>query len=115
MLTREAVRREIRPGVACCEVNRRGLDVIRQAGLGKHLEHRLGHGIRLQNHEPPWIESGDRTILAPGMVVTNEPGIYVPGSGGLRIIDTFLVTQGGNRLLGHYLQDMEPDDFTIDV
>jgi len=115
MLTRETVKERIKPGVSCRAVNRWGLDVIRQAGLGRYLRHRLGHGIGLQNHEPPWIEAGDETILVPGMVVTNEPGIYVPGSGGLRIIDTFLVTERGNRLLSHYLQDMEPDDRVISV
>lgn len=115
MLTRELVKKEIKPGALCCEVNRKGLDVVKEAGLGMYIKHRLGHGIGLQNHEPPWIESGDNTILAPGVVVSNEPGIYVPGHGGVRIIDTFLVTEEGNRLLSQYLSNMEVEDCVIPI
>jgi Xaa-Pro dipeptidase len=115
LATRELVKGEIQSGVTCSEVNRKGLQVIEEAGLGAYIRHRLGHGIGLQNHEPPWIESGDDTVLAPGMVVSNEPGIYVPGEGGIRIIDTFLVTEDGNRTLSQYLSGISGADCVIPV
>ena len=113
--TRETVKEEIRPGLRCSEVNRSGLRVIEEAGLSEYIRHRLGHGIGLQNHEAPWVEAGDDTVLAPGMVVSNEPGIYVPGSGGIRIIDTFLVSEDGNQLLSRYLSGTSVDDCIIPV
>jgi Xaa-Pro aminopeptidase len=82
----------IRPGTSCAEANRTCLDVIRQAGLEEYLRHRQGHGIGLGMHEPPWLEDGDATVLEPGMVVSNEPGIYVTGHAGYRISDSVLVT-----------------------
>lgn len=113
--TRERVKEEIGPGVPCAEVNRKGLRVIEQAGLDRYLRHRLGHGIGLQNHEAPWIAPGDDTLLAPGMVVSNEPGIYVPGNGGIRIIDTFLVTEDGNEILSEYLSTVSVGDCVMPV
>ncbi len=56
---------------------------IRNAGLGEYIKHRQGHGIGIQNHEPPWVEDGDTTVLAPGMVVSCEPGVYCPGQGAI--------------------------------
>ena len=89
----------IAPGVECREANRRCLDVIREAGLGQYLRHRQGHGIGLGMHEPPWLEDGDPTVLQPGMVVSNEPGIYIPGHAGYRISDSMLVTSAGSERL----------------
>lgn len=89
----------IRPGVECREANETCLSVIREAGLGEYILHRQGHGIGLGMHEPPWLESGDATVLREGMVVSNEPGIYVPGHAGYRISDSMLVTADGSRPL----------------
>jgi Xaa-Pro aminopeptidase len=89
----------IAPGVECREANRRCLDVIREAGLGQYLRHRQGHGIGLGMHEPPWLEDGDPTVLQPGMVVSNEPGIYIAGHAGYRISDSMLVTSTGSERL----------------
>lgn len=86
---------ELRPGVSCAEVNRSCLDVIRAAGLGVHLRHRQGHGIGVGMHEPPWLEDGDDTELQEGMVVSNEPGIYITGEAGFRISDSMLLTEDG--------------------
>ncbi|MEJ5943755.1 Xaa-Pro peptidase family protein [Pseudokineococcus basanitobsidens] len=98
----EAVRRAqgagaaaLRPGARCCDVNAACLAVIRDAGLGRHLLHRQGHGIGVGMHEPPWLEDGDPTVLEEGFVVSNEPGVYVPGHAGYRISDTMLVTADG--------------------
>lgn len=87
----------IRPGARCAEANRACLEVIRDAGLERFLRHRQGHGIGLGMHEPPWLEDGDDTVLEPGMVVSNEPGVYVPGHAGYRISDSVLVTDDGAR------------------
>jgi len=97
----------IRPGVECREANRACLDVIRDAGLGEYLRHRQGHGIGLGMHEPPWLEDGDPTLLEPGMIVSNEPGIYVPGHAGYRISDSMLVTADGSRPLTSYPRDLD--------
>lgn len=94
-------------GRSCAEVNRICLDVIRDAGMGQHLRHRQGHGIGIQQHEAPWIEDGDPTLLEPGMVLSSEPGIYVPGHGGYRISDTVLVTDSGPERLTHYPRTLE--------
>jgi len=91
----------LQDGARCSDANRLCLDVIRDAGLGEYIRHRQGHGIGLQNHEPPWVEDGDPTILLPGMAVSCEPGIYCPGQGGYRISDSVVVTTGGPRLLTH--------------
>ncbi|MET0136712.1 MAG: Xaa-Pro peptidase family protein [Kibdelosporangium sp.] len=89
----------IRPGAECREANAACLAVLRDAGLGRYLRHRQGHGIGLGMHEPPWLEDGDPTVLRAGMIVSNEPGIYVPGHAGYRISDSMLVTETGSRPL----------------
>ncbi len=94
-------------GTRCGEANRRCLDVIRDAGLGEFIRHRQGHGIGIQNHEPPWLEDGDDTLLAPGMAVSCEPGIYCPGQGGYRISDSVVVTPDGPEVMTHYPRELE--------
>ncbi|PSL37185.1 Xaa-Pro aminopeptidase [Labedella gwakjiensis] len=98
--------RAIAPGVRCADSNARCLDVIRDAGLGRYLRHRQGHGIGLGMHEPPWLEDGDRTLLEPGMIVSNEPGLYVPGHAGYRISDSMLVTEDGSEPLTVFPRDL---------
>ncbi|MGI5145713.1 M24 family metallopeptidase [Plantactinospora sp. CA-294935] len=97
----------LRPGVRCVDANRACLDVIRRAGLGEYLRHRQGHGIGLGFHEPPWVADGDDTVLAAGMVLSSEPGVYVPGHAGYRISDTVLVTDDGPRRLTSYPRDLD--------
>jgi len=89
----------IRPGAECRSANATCLAVIEDAGLGRFIRHRQGHGIGLGMHEPPWLEAGDPTLLEPGMVVSNEPGIYIPGHAGYRISDSMLVTETGSEPL----------------
>jgi Xaa-Pro dipeptidase len=93
-------------GRSCAEVNRICLDVLRGHGLGDYLRHRQGHGIGLQNHEPPWVADGDDTPLAPGMLLSSEPGVYVPGHAGYRISDTVLIEADGPRRLTTYPRDL---------
>ena len=102
---RRVPKEEVGPGKRCGDIDNKALDLIRENGFGDYIRHRLGHGIGLENHEAPWVQSGDDTRMREGMVVSSEPGIYVPGEGGVRLIDTFLVTDSGNRLLSQYLEN----------
>ena len=95
-----------KPGVRCCDVNEAALDAIRKAGFEKHLRHRMGHGKGLEEHEAPWVAAGDETVLLPGMIISDEPGLYVPGYGGFRHSDTLVITETGCRRLTHYPRDL---------
>jgi len=86
-------------GRPCSEANRICLDVIREAGMEQFLRHRQGHGIGIWLHEPPWIADGDDSPLLPNMIVSSEPGLYIPGHGGYRISDTVLITEAGPERL----------------
>lgn len=97
----------IRAGLECRDANRLCLDVIREAGLGEYIRHRQGHGIGLGMHEAPWLEDGDATVLQAGMVVSNEPGIYVPGHAGYRISDSMLVTADGAEALTTFPRSLD--------
>lgn len=103
----------LRAGRRCADVNADCLGVIREAGLGHFLRHRQGHGIGLNIHEPPWLEAGDDSLLQPNMVVSDEPGLYVPGHGGYRISDSVLVGADGGVPLTSFPKDLE--DVVIDV
>jgi hypothetical protein len=75
------------PGVPCSEVDAAARRVIEKAGYGEYFNHRLGHGLGIDVHEPPYMVGTDRTVLEPGMTFTSEPGIYLPGRFGVRIED----------------------------
>jgi Xaa-Pro aminopeptidase len=89
----------IRPGVRACDVDAEARSVIEEAGFGRFFGHGLGHGLGLEIHEAPRLRAGAETILRPGMVVTVEPGIYLPDWGGIRIEDDVLVTPDGCQVL----------------
>jgi Xaa-Pro aminopeptidase len=90
---------KIAPGVPMSEVDAAGRNIIAKAGYGKAFGHSTGHGIGLDIHEQPSLSSRSKGVLQPGMVVTVEPGIYLPGVGGVRIEDDVLVTPEGHRVL----------------
>jgi Xaa-Pro aminopeptidase len=89
----------LRPGVPAKEVDQAARDVIVKAGHGDRFTHGLGHGVGLDIHEGPGIGQTSEDTVAAGMTVTIEPGIYLPGWGGVRIEDVVLVTEKGCRIL----------------
>ena len=87
----------MRPGVTADAVDRRAREVL--ANEAHAFGHGLGHGIGLLVHERPYLSSSDQTPLQPGMVITNEPGIYIPNWGGVRLEEMVLITDAGPQLL----------------
>jgi Xaa-Pro dipeptidase len=102
-----AGRAAARPGVACQEVDRAAREVITNAGYGEYFIHRTGHGIGMEGHEAPYIRQGNPQPLEPGMAFTVEPGIYLPGQGGVRIEDNVVITAGGAETLSDLPRDLQ--------
>jgi Xaa-Pro aminopeptidase len=96
----------VRAGVACKTPDAAARRVIDDAGYGRRFVHGLGHGLGLEVHEPPALAARSRARLHAGMVVTVEPGIYLPGAGGVRIEDDILVTTDGRRRLSSLSTDI---------
>ena len=94
----EAVR-AARVGVPCEAVDAAARSVIAAAGYGDYFIHRTGHGIGLEEHEDPYLVSGNATPLAPGHAFSVEPGIYLPGRCGARIEDIVVATESGPERL----------------
>jgi len=90
---------EIKGGMSCVEADKIARDMIAEAGYKENFGHGLGHGIGLEIHEGPRVSYTSKDNLKPGMVVTDEPGIYVSGLGGVRIEDDLLITESGCNVL----------------
>jgi Xaa-Pro aminopeptidase len=97
----------IKPGVTGREVDKVARDIIAKAGFGKNFGHGLGHGVGMDIHEAPRLNAANDQPLRPGMVITVEPGIYLPGWGGVRIEDDILVTKSGHEVLTDVPSDFD--------
>jgi Xaa-Pro aminopeptidase len=99
----------VKAGVRIKKIDGLARDFIKNAGFGKYFGHGLGHGVGLSTHEAPSLSPLAKGVLEEGMIITIEPGIYIPGWGGVRIEDMLLVKKGGYRLLtssGRQLQEI---------
>jgi len=86
-------------GVSCGDVDEAARSVLRKAGLADAFTHSTGHGVGLEIHEAPRLGAGQTMRLQAGMVVTIEPGVYLPGEFGIRIEDMVAVTRDGGQVL----------------
>jgi len=96
----------VRPGISCRDLDAVARDFIREQGYDAYFGHGLGHGVGLEIHEKPVISPRSEAVLEEGMVFTIEPGIYVPGFGGVRIEDTVVVTADGCVILTQAPKDL---------
>lgn len=96
----------IRPGIKAADIDRIARDHIRKSGYGKNFNHSLGHGMGLDIHEAPIMRKVCPDVLQPGMIVTVEPGVYIPAYGGIRIEDDVLVTETGHEVLSSLPTDL---------
>jgi Xaa-Pro aminopeptidase len=97
----------IRPGQRASDVDAAARSVIEEAGYGGFFDHGLGHGLGMDIHEGPRLRQESPDLLEPGMVVTVEPGIYLPDWGGIRIEDDVLVTPDGCEVLSHIPKSLD--------
>jgi len=95
-----------KPGVPAGQVDRATREVIEENDYGEYFTHRTGHGLGMEEHEDPYLYGENPLPLAPGMVYTVEPGIYIPNLGGVRIEDDVLVTPGGSESLSNLVRDL---------
>ena len=104
----QAGRDAVQPGVEAGAVDRAARAVIDAEGYGHAFIHRTGHGLGLEAHEAPYIYDGNTQVLEVGMTFTVEPGIYLPGKGGVRIEDDVVVTESGMESLSQLPREVQP-------
>ena len=94
------------PGKTGVEIDAIARNIISDAGYGEYFGHGLGHSLGLEVHESPRLSKLDQTVLQPGMIVTVEPGVYLPDFGGVRIEDLVLVTEDGHEVLSSTFKEL---------
>jgi Xaa-Pro aminopeptidase len=97
----------MRPGGRCSDVDRAVRGYFEEHDLMQFWKHHTGHAIGLRYHEGPFLDVGDDTVLAPGMVFTVEPGLYAAELGGFRHSDTVAITEDGIEMMTYYPRDLE--------
>lgn len=97
----------IKPGNLCSEVDIAVRKYYDEHDLMQYWKHHVGHAIGLRYHEAPFLDTGDPTVIEPGMVFTVEPGLYIPGLGGFRHSDTMAVTEDGIEIMTYNPRDLE--------
>jgi Xaa-Pro aminopeptidase len=107
LAAQSAAMERVKPGVSCKEIDEAAREVIRMAGHGGHFGHGTGHGVGLMVHEGPSVSPLSRDRMELDMVFTVEPGVYVPGWGGVRIEDMVLSTKTGMKLLTTLPRDLD--------
>ncbi len=108
-VVREAQRQAsaaLKPGMSAKEADAVARDIIKEAGFADQFGHGLGHAVGLETHELPVLSYKSEAVLEPGMVVTVEPGIYLPGWGGVRIEDMMLITETGAQTMTHSAREL---------
>jgi len=102
----------LKPGAKCSDADRASYGVARDNGFAEYVRHHTGHGMGLEEHEPPFLDLGDDTIIRPNMVLSCEPGIYVPGLGGFRHSDTIIMNEDSAEWVNTYPRDT--DSLTVE-
>ncbi|MEE4193736.1 MAG: M24 family metallopeptidase, partial [Anaerolineae bacterium] len=102
-----AARAFAKPGIRAGDVDKAARDVIEAAGYGEYFTHRVGHGLGMEGHEPPYMHGANDLILKEGMTFTIEPGIYLPGRGGVRVEDDVILTADGCESLSTLPRELE--------
>ena len=97
----------IKPGAKCSDVDKAVTKFYEDNNLMKYWRHHTGHALGMGMHEAPFFDTGDHTVMQPGMVFSVEPGIFIPGFAGFRHSDTVLVTETGMERLTYYPRDLE--------